>query len=420
MRTVPLLGAVILNGGDAAIALGSIGFLEEFGLSPGGLTVFDRNPDESAPLYPELTVEPWLMYASFPSTGSVATRVLERIDRLRRFPAAIYANRPIGRALLTARERRAAQRVIKAPFAVATGGTYLVDHYRWEMRLPELELAVRAGVPLVFLTQSMGPFERSSWGNARLGAVLEAAVIVMARDAGTRAAVQRLAPGANVVLAPDMAFQLFNDPHVRDLREQARDRTERPRIAVSVREWPYLSGGAEGERRYRQAVAEVVTALVRERGASVTFVSTCQGTATYRFDDSAVADEVAALLAPDIRRAVSVDHGFRRPTDFVKQMASFDLLVGTRMHATVMAWIAGTPAVAIAYEAKTERLFARHGAGHLVHGMDSPSVDGILDSVSAVLEDGQEGRDTLYDRVLSETEELSRIGNELASRLGVV
>jgi colanic acid/amylovoran biosynthesis protein len=58
---------------------------------------------------------------------------------------------------------------------------------------------------------------------------------------------------------------------------------------------------------------------------------------------------------------VRIDDAFRTPEALIAAYCSFDLLVATRMHAAILALIAGTPVVGIAYEAKTTRLFANLG-----------------------------------------------------------
>jgi colanic acid/amylovoran biosynthesis protein len=317
-----------------------------------------------------------------------------------------------GRAVLTGREAQVAELIARAPLVAATGGTYIVDHYRWEVRLSELELAVRSGRSLVLLTQTMGPFQRRSRGYRRLASVLEHAELVMARDERTVEAVRHLAPHATVMVAPDVAFALARDPAVQALRRPASD-DDRPRVAVSVRAWPYLRDGRTGTRRYRYQMMLLVSALVRKHDARVTFISTCQGTPGYRFDDSAEAGEIVRMLGPDIAHWVDVDERFRDPASFIEAMTGFDVLVGTRMHASIMAWIAGTPSVAIAYEPKTRELFARHGMADLVSDMAWPSAHRLAAQVGALLEQSESAQERVRQIAAGEAAALVQIARSL-------
>jgi colanic acid/amylovoran biosynthesis protein len=414
---VPLLGVVALNGGDAAIALGAVRFLEA--TAGREVVVLDRDPESTRLLYPELRIAPWATYASVGTPSSVPGKIMERLDRIRRGPAIRHADRPHGRAALSANEAQVTDLVLNAPFVAATGGTYLVDHYRWEARLPELALTMRAGRPLVILSQTMGPFERRSRGYRLLGAVFEHASVVLARDDRSVNAVRRLSPDARILLAPDMAFFLAQEESL-PRGQPASSMVEAeggPRIAVSVRSWPYLPEGADHTLRFRALMSRAVEGLVRRLGARVTFLSTCQGIRAYRFDDAEEADLIRSLLSPDVREAVHVDTHFHHATEFIEMMRGFDVVVAMRMHASIMSWLAGTPAVAIAYEPKTRELFGRHGQGHLVQDMTDLDPQELVSSVKSLLDAGGVARATVARGVSMEVERLAEVSTRLSALL---
>jgi colanic acid/amylovoran biosynthesis protein len=114
--------------------------------------------------------------------------------------------------------------------------------------------------------------------------------------------------------------------------------------------------------RYREAVAALVTHLVRQ-GAAVTFVSTCQGVPEYVNDDSAVAAEIAAKLPPDVASSVEVDRDWHAPEELRAKLRGFDLAISTRMHLAILALGQGVPVFSIAYEFKADELFSQLSLG---------------------------------------------------------
>jgi len=132
-------------------------------------------------------------------------------------------------------------------------------------------------------------------------------------------------------------------------------------------------------------MSQVVEKMVEEVGAEVVFLSTCQGVPEYRYDDSQIAERVVSRLPPRITERVRVDKEFHKPEELIRRYAEFDVVVATRMHAAILAWIGGTPTVAISYERKTEELFRRHGLEDLVHSMEHANPGAVVESVLRVL-----------------------------------
>ena len=165
-------------------------------------------------------------------------------------------------------------------------------------------------------------------------------------------------------------------------------------MAVSVREWPYAQ-----TTQYHEAVRAATTHLVRERGAEVVFASTCQGNAAYRYDDGAIAQTIADGLPPDVRDHVRVERSYFRPEALMDLYASCDLVIATRMHAAILALCAGTPALPVAYEFKTEALFARLGREDWVEHIERTTPDSMTRTVERVIAALPDARADLFARV---------------------
>ena len=273
--------------------------------------------------------------------------------------------------------------IADADVVVSAGGTYLVPHYRVGPKLLELLVAIGLGRPMVLFTQSLGPFTgRWRW---LLRHVLRHARVILVRDTQSRDHLMELGiPARLIIECADAAFALAS-PLPSDLRQASAPRAAL-RIAVSVRDWPHFAGDPkQGMSRYLDAVAAVVHRLVTKYGAEVRFVSTCQGVPEYWTDDSRVADAVLARLPAGTQDHVSIDRDFHTPPELIELLQGFDAVVATRMHIAILALCAEVPVLPIAYEFKTEELFARLGFDDLVQPIESLDDESLCDALDRFL-----------------------------------
>lgn len=259
-----------------------------------------------------------------------------------------------GAAALPSTGRETLERLLEARAVIATGGTYLVEQYSLLPKLIEWEIASRNGLPVLFYTQSLGPFRRRI-NRAVVSRVLAGSPLILLRDAKSRQHLQDLGvPLENVHVAADAAFAKAPEPPRFTLPVDGSDL----HIGVSVRQWPVGAGlRSRPVRVFAAKVSEALTQLVRTMPAHVTFLSTCQGAPEYWIDDSLLARSIAASLPQDVRLRVEVDCAFHTPDEFREKVGSFDVYVTTRLHAAILGLTAGTPVVPIAYEFKTHELF---------------------------------------------------------------
>jgi colanic acid/amylovoran biosynthesis protein len=201
----------------------------------------------------------------------------------------------------------------------------------------------------------------------------------------------------------------------------------RPLVAVSLRNWHFPDSPAERaekNERYLGAVAETVRRLVQERGARVLFVSTCQGVPEYGHDDSAVAAGIAARLGEKAvascqlpvaskpgqalttgnwqlatESSVVVDRAWHHPAELRAILGGCDAVVATRMHAAILAMLAGTPALAVGYEAKSRELYARMNLAEWCLDIAGADVDNLPERAGALLDRGAELRAALPEKL---------------------
>jgi colanic acid/amylovoran biosynthesis protein len=183
---------------------------------------------------------------------------------------------------------------------------------------------------------------------------------------------------ARIHIAADAAFALA-DPQV---LEQAKHRTlptDRPlHIAISVSHWPHFKGmtTAQGMERYLNVMGDITRWLVNDFKAEVAFLSTCQGNPEYQ-DDSEIACRVVERLAPSVASRVTVVREFVRFDALLERLPAFDLVLATRMHMAILSLMAGTPAIPLALEFKTNELYANLGLADWVLNVEQ------FDSASA-------------------------------------
>jgi len=362
-----IINCVSLNGGDAAILFALARTLREAFGEAIQLEVFDSDASVARRYYPSFEFR---QMARLPKSGRRTFSARWSLA-LRLAACGMHA---FGRAVAPAALKEHWRAYAEADLVVSTGGTYLVEHYNLEWRFLHLMTVAASRRPLVLFTQTLGPF-RSARNRAWLRRLLPSVALLLVRDAASERhiAEAKAARPASACLA-DAVFALAEEQRLRRARE--RTLPSAPRVAVSVRDWPHFADGnaAGGMARYRAAIGAGVIHLVRDKRASVTFLSTCQGIPEYRSDDAKVATEVWRALPDDVRARVSVDRAFHTPEALMAELARFDLVLATRMHAAILSLAAGTPVLPVAYEFKTRALFEALGWGDWV--LDIESLDG--------------------------------------------
>jgi colanic acid/amylovoran biosynthesis protein len=129
----------------------------------------------------------------------------------------------------------------------------------------------------------------------------------------------------------------------------------------------------------------MVEQAVRQFGAQVTFLSTCQGIEEYWTNDADFAQQILELLPSDIRPNVALDGAFRQPQEVVETYGGFDLIIATRMHAAILGLVAGTPVLGIAYEFKLEELFHQLGMDNARLSTQTMNPERSREMVSSIL-----------------------------------
>lgn len=309
---------------------------------------------------------------------------------------------------------------LEADLVLSKGGGFFSDHY-WPGFLGRawaLRFAKALGKPVVLFGQSIGPL------NLRLsrrfaGALFRSLDLSIVRDARSRVWLEDLGVAPDrIVDGVDPAFALPPpepaDPGIFEAEGVTRGEG-RNWVSISVRRWPYLSQ-PDAHHRYLEAVAGLVDWLVTEGGMNVLFASTCTDLDGYHTDDRTCAAEVVALLSPPSRERVVILRGEYSAAELAAVYGEMSLHVGTRLHSNILAMLAGTPVVGIAYEFKTPEILDMVGLGDFVVPIEGIDKETLIGAVEGAL---SEEADTLI-RLPSAVNQLRAQAREMAREVGRV
>jgi colanic acid/amylovoran biosynthesis protein len=240
---------------------------------------------------------------------------------------------------------RAADVVLSAP------GGFLHDHYSIEERLQGFEVALRLSKPLILIGQSIGPFWKRK-SISRVRQVLNQASCICVRD---QISSQHLAKcgvdPSRIKITADAAFlwhriapELFRPKSESNIRL----------IGLSFRVWPL---GDQAMLQQTVAKAEQLCRhILCDSDKKILFLSTCQGIPGY-VDDSQIALQIRDRLPEDLKIRCDIDRARYGPVELIRALGQCDAFIGMRLHACILAMLAGVPAMGLGYEDKTEEIF---------------------------------------------------------------
>jgi colanic acid/amylovoran biosynthesis protein len=251
----------------------------------------------------------------------------------------------------------------------------------------------------------------ASPATSALREICAASPLVLLRDAKSKRNLIEIGVAPQkLTVAADAGFALA-EPAA--LASAAKAKTQVKRVAISVRSWRNFEARSaqEGMGVYRRALANAVEWLVETLDAEIVFVSTCQGIDEYWARDCDVALEIAGDLAPRVRERVSVDQKFHTPEQLLEMIGGFDLVIATRMHMAILALAAGVPVLPIAYEFKTQELFANElGMSEWVLSIDTLTEESIASMLEKFLDNLPNLRPSLFAAVARQHERAIGIG----------
>lgn len=243
-----------------------------------------------------------------------------------------------------------------AEVVLSAAGGIFHDHYPTEDRLRGLEFALDLGKPVVLFAQSIGPFWKPA-SLKRVPEVFNRLSAICVRDAQSRA--HLLGCGVEVEKIRDTADAAF-------LWHRLAPELFRPKsspvqtIGLCFRVWPLAD-----TLRVKETIAkaqQLCRHLLAAPERKLVFISTCQGIAGY-VDDSELALQITGGLPAELKSRCQIDRARYAPREFMGKVGGCDAFIGMRLHGCIQAMLAGTPAMGLGYEHKTEAIFRQLGFG---------------------------------------------------------
>jgi colanic acid/amylovoran biosynthesis protein len=338
-----ITNSVPLNGGDEALLQATVESLR-VRWPQSRITVLCRDVDQARARFTDLSIESDLEFV--------------KSSRQRACVSNCY---------------REANLVLSAP------GGFLNDYYPLAQRLRGFEVAIALGKPVVLFAQSIGPFWKKE-SVERIRDVLNRVSLILVRDAASQrhlvdcgVAREKFRETADAAflwrrLAPEL-FRAKEGP-VRS-------------VALSFRSWP-LGDQVEVQKTLSKA-EQLCRHLLADPNRSLVFLSTCQGVAGY-VDDSLLAVEIVERLPQALRERCRVDRTRYAARELMQIYGQCDAFMGMRLHGCILSMLAGTPALGLGYEEKTQEVFHQLGLDPYQIQFDV-DLDGWLNSADRLLDD---------------------------------
>lgn len=294
-----------------------------------------------------------------------------------------------------------------ADLIVSTGGTYLVENYSLEHRIFDYNFCLFINKPLIFFSQSLGPFSIPK-NRHFLKKVFEKSSLIFLRDQKSWSNLLELGvPNNKTYITADSAFALVDTKAVKEA-QKITNLPKSPKVAISVRDWKYFKkiDPVFGREKYFQSLRDLTIHLVKKYNAHVTYISTCQGIEEYWTDDSKVAVDITNQLPKNIADSVDVDRNFHSPQALREDLKAYNLVIATRMHMAILALCVGIPVLPIAYEFKTKELFNNLGQGHWTVDIEEIQSKSLINSVDLFINSIAEVCQIIFPAVLRERERI--------------
>ncbi len=273
-------------------------------------------------------------------------------------------------------------------FDIGSGDSFS-DIYSWGrygMMLISKLVAKARQAPLVLSPQTIGPFssKRARWA-AR--GVLAFAQHIFARDETSYRLLGDMGLGGKSSLTSDVAFALpYDRPADKDGRDLAGGRTIKVGLNVSALMYRRDLAAAAGDKikltvDYPALIDAVLDRLTGDPRFEVHFVPHVLASFLAHEDDYAASEGLRERYPQ-----VILPPRFAGPSQAKTYIANLDLLMGSRMHATIAAISSDTAVVPLGYSRKFNGLFDSIGYGWNVD-MTSTTNDAAMAKIEAALAD---------------------------------
>lgn len=262
--------------------------------------------------------------------------------------------------------------------AVFSGGDNISSDYGSpDQYFAPVRKLIAAGVPVVYLGQSIGPFRSDDHRESFLSVARHSPLITLRETASYNYVVKDLGlPADKVQLTADTAFLLEPAPAELGAKMMASfgiDR-QRPVIAISVSGGIASFAAADGDR-HLDALERMARRLLAEADVQLLIIPHVED-ANSRNNDLLPADALMRRLDFDPR--VRLARGFLTSNEFKAIVAQCEMAVAERMHVAIAGLSSGIATFVIGYSVKGHGIMSdTFGRDSLAEGLVTPLSDFI-------------------------------------------
>ncbi len=275
-------------------------------------------------------------------------------------------------------------KLCESSIVIASGGDLFTSDYGFLYHnLKPLQVALSAGVPVVFLAQTIGPFKTDEEAEAWLGVARESKLVTVREQLSYNYVTKELGLSTNLVKhTADPAFLLTSPPpqEVENLLRYYGVTQERPVIALAASQGISWFGNCDA-RKHLEVLYQVVKMLIDELDAQVILIPHVQEIKSH-LDDRIIANKLLRLLNFDPRvRLASLDHS---ASEFKGLIGACDMVIAERMHAAIAGLSSGICPVAVGYSVKAEGIMTDLLGADSLHKELLISIQDFLDAEAAL------------------------------------
>ncbi|MGD9155618.1 MAG: polysaccharide pyruvyl transferase family protein [Bacillota bacterium] len=223
----------------------------------------------------------------------------------------------------------------------------------------------------ILAPQTIGPFKHTI---AKYPAkwLLYRADMVFIRDNLSEECVRSIANKVTIQRTSDVAFVL---PYRYD---KVNPINKKKKIGVNISGMLYNNAfAADQADSFKKKILAIIRFFYEKGDCEVHLIPHVVGKTDSRTNDLTACKEVKAAYPNVILPAM-----FKSPIEAKSYIASLDLLIGSRMHATIAALSAGVPVIPMSYSRKFEGLFDSLGYEFLVDALHSSQNDTVQQIVN--------------------------------------
>ena len=290
--------------------------------------------------------------------------------------------------ILNSKEHETAEAYHQADIIIGCGGGYINDNYKPAIlgRLFNLWFGKFLGKPVMIYAQSLGPFNtrfyrflsRYVFDNIDLITTRDVISKNILEDIGVTKTPVYANADAAILLEPSKGNGIEGILNDLDLNEK-----DKPIIGITVRTWAYgFENPVEVNERFMRNIAKFADYHVKLNKFKIVFFSTPINKGRYYSTDMDTVDEIVSMMKHKDKVKTIINK--YSPSELKRICGQMDIVIGTRMHSSILSSNMGVPVIGIEYEFKIRDYLKSLGQEKYLFKFDDVTFEELRDMVDDV------------------------------------